>query len=115
MVSKTTYLHNTKCNTSKMAQDKERKEFDNLHQGRYITLFEMLHVILKYPEIIANLTFVKLSTMPLELRASVDIKSDIEETTDGAFITTATDTYRESIDLDHWRMHTANKNLIFDD
>ena len=45
---------------------------------------EMLHVMLKYPEVVTNLEFIKVTTMPLELRAGITIESDIQNE-DGTF------------------------------
>eukprot|EP00957_Ditylum_brightwellii_P024681 1864932-Ditylum_brightwellii.AAC.1 len=45
---------------------------------------EMMHVMLKYPEINTNLKFVKISTMLLELRGGIALSSDVI-TEDGAY------------------------------
>ena len=41
-----------------------------------ISLMEMLHVMLKYPEVLTDLKFVSIPTVPLELRARVGISAD---------------------------------------
>ena len=60
---------------------------------------EMLHVKLKYTEVVANIRFIKVSTLPLELCGSISIKSDIEME-DGAYIIAAVESYSQQIGLD---------------
>eukprot|EP00957_Ditylum_brightwellii_P058570 4441184-Ditylum_brightwellii.AAC.1 len=67
-VSKATFLRNTKVGSPKAATDSEKKKYSNKQQGKLIAQVELMHVMLNYPEIITNLKFVKLSTMPLEMR-----------------------------------------------
>ena len=77
LVSRVTYLHNTKISSCKKVQDKERtKKHYKKNDGRVLTRNEMQHVILRYPEIITNLKFIKVSTMPLEYRSGVIIRSE---------------------------------------
>ncbi len=64
LVSKASFLHNTKVSSSKNIQDKERNIHSNKPQGRCIAIMEMLHVMLKYPEVATNLEFIKVTTMP---------------------------------------------------
>eukprot|EP00957_Ditylum_brightwellii_P022146 1670935-Ditylum_brightwellii.AAC.1 len=67
-----------------MGKDKDREKHNNKLQGHCISHMKMLHIMLKYPEIVTNLDFIKVSAMPLELRAGTAINSDAE-TEDGAF------------------------------
>ena len=97
-----------------MGEDKVRQKDDKKPQGRCISHMEMLHVMLKYPEVVTNLEFIKVTTMPLELRAGIAIESDIQNE-DGAFVGSAIDGFRKSLDLDDWRLHTPNQLLILDD
>ena len=60
LVSKATFLHNTKVSSSKNAQDSERQKNASKPQGKCMAVLEMLHVMLKYPEIVTNLEFIKL-------------------------------------------------------
>ena len=71
LATKGQFLHNTKIATSKKNEDDARaKSRDSTHpQGRAISLNEMVHLLLKYPEIITNLVFIFISTLPLEFRA----------------------------------------------
>ena len=60
---------------------------------------EMLHVMLKYPEVVTSLEFIKVTTMSLELRAGITIESDIQNE-DGVFVGSVIDGFRKSLDLD---------------
>ena len=115
LMRKVSFLHNSKVTSSKMAQDKEKDSTKKNH-GRVITRNEMLHVLLKYPEVITNLIFVKVTTMPLEFRAGVIVTSGNKDSTteDGAFVTSAIDNYRNNANLSPWRMHIPSQNLILD-
>ena len=73
-MTQATFLHNTKITSSKMGEDKVRQKDDKRSQGRCISHMEMLHVMLKYPEVVTNLEFIKVTTMPLELRAGIAIE-----------------------------------------
>ena len=74
----------------------------------------MLHLILQYPEVVRNLSSIKILTMPLELRGGVVDKSDtILE--DGAYIKTAVQLFRMYLGLNNHRLHSANQLLILDD
>ena len=59
-----------------MAEDKAREKDHKKTQGFCISHLEMLHNMLKYPEIVTKLDFIKLPTMPLELRTGIVIESD---------------------------------------
>ena len=75
---------------------------------------EMLHVMLKYPEVMTNSEFINVSTIPIELRAGFAIKSDIQNEY-GVFVGSTIDGFRKSLNLDDWRLHTPNKLPILDD
>ena len=45
---------------------------------------EMLHVMLKYTEVVNNVDFIKVSTMPLELWSGITVSYNIEME-DGAY------------------------------
>jgi hypothetical protein len=57
--------------------------------------------MLKYPEVevVTNLDFIKVTTIPLELRGGVTVDSDIESE-DGAFVGTAVDGFCRMLNLD---------------
>ena len=139
LVSKGTFLHNTKITTSKKNEDEARaKDRSYNHpQGRAISHNEMVHLLLRYPETITNLSFVHVSTLPLEFRAGSEKreKSDtiplhrrnrnqrdgeqvnvFNAINDAAF----TDTFisnriRNAIEnLPEWRKHTESERLTFE-
>ena len=114
LVTQANFLHNTKVLSSKIGEDRERKKNEHKPQGRCISHMEMLHMMLKYPEVVTNLDFVKVTTMPLELRSGIVIKSDIERE-DGAFVRSAIDGFRRLLRLDEWQMLSENQLLILDD
>ena len=64
MVTKVIFLHNKRITSSKMSEDKDQERYKNKSQGRCISHMEMLHVMLKYPKIVNNLDFIKVSTIP---------------------------------------------------
>ena len=116
ITTRAVFLHNTKVASSKMGEDKERAKYDGMIQGRCISLMEMMHVMLKYPEVYTNMRFISIPTMPLELRAGVVLDTNSnEEDEDGEYITSASDSIRQSLQLDKWRQHTPNQILIMDD
>ena len=116
MVSSSTFLHDTKVVSSKIAEDKDREQYKHKAQGRCISHMEMMHLMLGYVEVVTNLDFCNISTMPLELRAGIKIDSDCLENEDGAYITTEVDNFRRNaLHLDAWRWHTDSQLLILDD
>ena len=80
LVTKGQFLHNTKITTSKKHEDDARaKRRDNNHpQGRAISQNEMVHLLLKYAEIITNLNSIHISTLPLEFCAGSE-KRDVTD------------------------------------
>ena len=64
LVSKSTFLHNKKVSSSKTAENKKQGKNANNPQGMHISQLDMLHVILKYPELITNLDLIKLNSIP---------------------------------------------------
>ena len=116
LVSSSTFLHNTKVVSSKIAEDKDREQYKHKAQGRCISHMEMMHLMLGYVEVVTNLDFCNISTMPLELRAGIKIDSDCLENEDGNYITTEVDNFRRNaLHLDAWRWHTDSQLLILDD
>ena len=74
----------------------------------------MLHLILQHLKVIRNLNFINISTMPLELRGGVVIKSDtILEY--GAYIEAAAQSFHMSLELNDHQLHSTNQVLILDD
>eukprot|EP00957_Ditylum_brightwellii_P026214 1982369-Ditylum_brightwellii.AAC.1 len=75
----------------------------------------MLHVMLKYPEIVTNLEYIKVTTMPLELQGGIAITFDtIAE--DTAYACSAVESFhRVRANLDSARLQTNSQSLIVDD
>ena len=70
---------------------------------------------LTYSEVATNLKFIKVSTMPLELRAKIRVASDTESE-DGAFVGSAIQSFRAiACEQEEWRLHTANQIIIIYD
>ena len=65
--------------SSKKQEDKDRvKNYEKI-QGHCTSQMETLHVMLTYPEVYTNFGFVYIPTMPLELRAGVEINTENNE------------------------------------
>lgn len=75
LVTQSNFLHNTKVAGSKINEDAHRNNSRDSKKptGRKISLMEMLHVILKYPEVYTDLQFVDVPTYPLAFRKSMGI------------------------------------------
>ena len=69
----------------------------------------MLHLQLQYPEVIQNLEYANISTLPLELRGGIAIDSD-NITEDGAYVETESQNFRSLLGLEEYRLHTPNQN-----
>ena len=71
------FLHNTKISSSAKAEKdlQDKKYSKDAPKGRMISLNEMLHVMLKYPEVITDLQFTTIPTVPLEQRARLDLSA----------------------------------------
>ena len=75
-MTKSHFLHSTKVSSSNKQEYKDRAKNDRKIQGRCISQMEMLHVMLKYPEVYTNLDFVSIPTMLLEICSGVAIYTD---------------------------------------
>ena len=112
-----TYLHNTKVSSSGIQQQEEKEaKKDSKHpEGRCIALTEMLHVMLRYPEVYTDLRFVSISTLPLETRCLRQISTD-EEVNDGIFVESEACFIRANrTNLPEWRKHSMNEKLLLND
>ena len=76
--------------------------------------------MLRYPEVYTDLTFVSISTLPLELRCSKKISTDIvdalEDDEDGFYTTSVSSHSRDNKNgLHNWRKHSMNEKILMDD
>ena len=80
--------------------------------GRCISHMEMLHMLLQYPEVLTNLKFIKVSTIPLELCAGIPTQKQFT-VEDGAFVTSPIDNYKQHVlSLELWRNFADNQVLL---
>ena len=66
--SNSTYPHNTKITSSDIQQEAKKKaqKSNTKHPGGiYEALTDMLHIILRYPEVYMDFRFVSICTIPL--------------------------------------------------
>ena len=126
LVSKSTFLHNTKLSASKRneakAMNSKRESFHA--RGRAIAETEMLHTMLMYSEVSTDMVFVDISTMPLELRPSVKVpirnsrennninQSGQIQTQDGAEVGNECHNSREELFLQDYCIFTNSQLLI---
>ena len=109
LVTKSTFLHNTKFASSKIAEDeiKNAKRDKKQPHGRIISLTEMLHCMLRCAEVYTNLICISISTMPQELSiggVKVDTDKNIE---DGAYTQSVSNHIRSNkVNLPPWINHT---------
>eukprot|EP00957_Ditylum_brightwellii_P012076 912864-Ditylum_brightwellii.AAC.1 len=79
----------------------------------------MYHVMLKYPEVVTNIHFVNISTLPLELQAGISVtdnaRNEGANVEDGAFVHSDVDNVHNLAGLPMWRCHTASQLLTLDD
>ena len=105
MVTKSTFLHNTKVTSSKMGKDKDC-ENNKKPNGNVVSPLQTHHHILQYPKIVINLDFVKASTILLELRADTEVAVSDSNYCDDACIKPAIVDYCKVIKLKDYRLHT---------
>eukprot|EP00957_Ditylum_brightwellii_P202985 15332720-Ditylum_brightwellii.AAC.1 len=101
---------------STFSEDKARKKKRNNNhpQGRTIAFAQMLHVLLKYPEVITDLQFVSVQTLLLELQPRVD-RFKKRTADDGAYIGSISDVIYRRLCLEPWRLHTYSEIMILHD
>ncbi len=117
LVTRGTFLHNTKIATSKINEDKMKtKKGDNKRvQGRCISLMEMVHSLLKYSEVYTDLVFVEIPTTPLEVRPGIYLKQTRHQTQDAAEAGIRSQNVREELNLVAWRKFTQRQVLLLGD
>ena len=76
LVNRYQHLHNTKVTISKINKDKARENDKDCKKpyGRAISLNEMVYDMLGYAEVNTYIKRIQVCTLPLKLRAGVDIK-----------------------------------------
>ena len=97
-----------------MGEDIDRKKHRKYTQVRCISHMEMINVMLKYPEVVTNMHFIKVSTMPLDLWSGIIVNSGTD-TEDGTYTVGAIKPFFRWIDLYGFILHTENQPLILDD
>ena len=117
LMTKSTFLHNTKIASSKIQEDEDRGKDNKYPQGRYISHIEMLHQIMKYPEVTTDLSFITITTMPLEYRAGIELDNYVlSPVSDSAQSGSVSNDIRSSKEgLPQWRKHTTSEIKIFED
>ena len=88
--SNSTYLHITKITSSDIQQEAEQKiqkRNAKYSDRRWAALTDILHIMLRYPEVFTDLIFVSICTIPLELCVANNIHLDAENNDDGFFVT----------------------------
>ena len=117
LMTKSTFLHNTKVTSSKIQEDKDRQKNLKYPQGRYISHVEMLHQMLKYPEVITDLQFINIPTMPIEYRAGIELDSFVapvaEDCAQTGSVSNDIRLFKEN--LPQWRKHTIYEMRIYED
>ena len=115
LVTVARFLHNTKVQTTKVNEEKSRQKRDRkgrYPEGRCISIMEQVHLMLSYPEVITNLRFISVPSMPLEFRAGVAMEKTVA---DSAQVGNVSDDIRKDNGLPRWRQNTPNQMRIYDD
>ena len=73
----------------------------------------MLHFILKYPELVTNLNFIKFPTLPFYIQEGIRVYYDTD-TEYGTYFIAAVESFRRLLNLDEYRLRTQNQLLILD-
>ena len=68
----------------------------------------------QYPDVITDLYFVSIDSLPLELSKGESVPTDTT-VEDGAYVTSVSDQILSSKNIAPWRQHTINEKLTFDD
>ena len=128
LITQSNFLHNTKVTGSKINEDakKESSRDRNKPTGRKISLMEMLHVMLKYPEVYTDLKFVEVPTYPLAFRKSTGVRAKMNpspsntnarygDTEDSASTVPYMISVRNNASLEEWRKHTDVETTLIQD
>jgi hypothetical protein len=118
LVTQFSFLHITKISSSKMGEEEVKKSNRNNHHphGRCISLTEMLHYMLRYPEMFTYLIFIAISTMHLELRiGGVSVDQETSPRNSHCITPLSTNTRRQIRYFPEWRKHTSNQITTYTD
>ena len=69
--------------------------------------------MLKYPEVVINLNFIKVSTLTLEIWSDIRVDCDTE-TEYGAYVMAEVEAFRRFPYIDQYRLHTKKQLIILD-
>jgi hypothetical protein len=117
LTTNTKFLHNTKVAGTAINEEKVKNESRESSRpgGRVISLMEMVHVMLKYPEVLTDLNFVNIPTVPLEMRARIGINAQ-KIPSDGEFTDPEIAETRKHIIIDQdYRQLTVTETLLLND
>ncbi len=118
LVSQSTFLHNTKISSSSINELKalQKKRGKNHPKGRAMSLMEMMHVCLGYPQIHTDMVFESVSTLPLEQRAgsecNINRNSSHIGCNDGDEVLSLSYKVRQEKNFPSWRQHREQELLI---
>ena len=69
---------------------------------------KIIHMMIKYPKVVTNIHFCKISTMILEVQAGVRVDSDSDQTEDGAYVMNSIESFWSQLYCVEWRIQTKN-------
>ena len=113
LVTVTTFFHNTKVSSTKINEEKEKYEkgVNSYPQRRYITHMGIMHHMF-YPEIIIDLVFVTIPSMPLEFRSGFYLEKPLMDSSQDESVS---NDIRQAKGLPSWRPHTLYEMRICED
>ena len=101
--------------SSNMGENKEQMKYDVKLKLRCISQMEIIHVIIKYPEVHTNLRFIPIPKISLELKYGVVIKTVNEKEAEyRAYLISSSDGANKIFCLSEWRQHNTNHNILLD-
>ena len=101
LVTKTTFLHNTKISISKFNEElmKSTNRRNSQPQSTDVILMDMYHVMLKYFKVYTDLNCVSIPAVPLELRAGIDNITSNPAIEDGSGVGSIYNKIRQALHL----------------
>ena len=109
LVRRANFLHNTKRVVSDKVQqaEREKKRSWKHPQGTVISVNEVLHHILKYPEVITDLNFIIIQTTSLEARTGKSLRNPDKEKKDNPY--GPSNGNQENVDIRQTTNHRENE------